>query len=1499
MPQNASTDHVDEQKSSTPSKVNKSKQSQKQQHRYLHSDSTRSSQDSIDAPYDDSQSPYKSKQTPHKARQTIYKSKQIPHKAKQMPYKAKHQPISKTSSQVLQLQTQPEVFDVLELMENPTLKGLGMEALLALLHKHKQEIGANLVDKMLHLTLAALDPIMKAAVEATKNALSGAFDKLPVQVKNGARGLWELGKFIKNLHDAHPILVVVSKYALGRGLFYLSESIGYPVSHGFLNTAMNLDTKVADLVGWVSGISERLIDFIDKYMPGVKAKLTDNEEFLNTLADKPASAGFNLLWEYGISAQVGAQNQSFGTWVMSASGNADLMASAAIGGGLALATIGSGSLWLFSKVAPMDSSYAKTALGVGALLAAGGLAAKSAYHWYYGSGQKNKELDSSITQSEQQQPKSKEDGQESKPKPEKDKEKALPGLDTKFFWLYLNNAEITEWDKGTKDEQGKDEKTGGALLDFGMGFRLFGYDLLASDQHQLKLDWGGGFDYQNANIDIIANQKQGGEGIGFKDIFTFEKASITNIHINSEDGLKSLGMKLTALKIGPGVDGVVSTENVSVEWSKEKGFDFTIESAALHIQGQDIANGSIHFGLNDDGSFREGDFSVQSDQTIEVLPGTLGVKLAKIALGIDENKKLSGTFQAGVDLTTQHVDLHTGLVTIEYNEGWIFDAPDIQALVRLPGDAKVDAKASIHYESATQALQGALNASLSNLTIIENVLLLKQLTLGGSIDTSEKNWNFAASGAGTVTIPGGEELNIEAALRLAKGMYDGQFSAKLPGRVEAIPEVLALKNLGFEGYINNDDWGMKIWGGADLTSQFFSLDAQKLYFTYTKSKGWELGAQKLGLFLNILNKQFQGEANFKIANRKFSGDLTIGTSEIFELIPGVLFIKGGEFQGEISEDKKLHARLTTSLAGGENSKYFTLEASKAYIDYDQRKGESFAQAWNIGIEEFKAGIWNNRVSLTFQDVNFSFADKKLELKKITLAYKHGGKKDGELPSETDFSSLANIIQILKEFEVEASLENITIDENGFHLKNKKPNWSLREFEVEYMGFGVKMTINEEKVEGRLKGKYSTTLHPLNLEADVVIPPTPIAVVAGLNLRVKAGISADVGLVYNRERSKQSGDGHYYLTVDGGVHLDGGVYLEGVLGASIGAGQLASIGGQLYGAAGVDIAANARAGATLFYDSNQKKLSQGPNPEDKLNLHVDAGFTPTIELGGRLVLKLLNQKFNLFQYTFAKWQFGNAAFVFDIRPDEDGVYRVVIDKKKSHINGKSLEDRSLKGLLSQQVEGIDHTALEDYDALRDVFSEAERALSKGDKELAQQRIDQLDTDVGQVEQSLIELLANLEVKKAELKEDLAIQKAKEEDEFGFFKRHFGDVPSDKIEDSLKNSDEAITKLEHEIPKVMLLNRDSVAAVDLLKERRDQWWHVFSHKRFGIWEDLYEEIAREKAARGNKEVNDKLVKQEIEALREQLKVEIATRTQIMIQKIKDAPQGARNRVGPSDD
>jgi hypothetical protein len=1133
--------------------------------------------------------------------------------------------------------------------------------------------------------------------------------------------------------------------------------------------------------------------------------------------------------------------------------------------------------------------------------------------------------------------------------------------------------------------------------------------LAASKGHQVKLDWGGGFDYQNSEGISLSDKP-----IGYENAFQVGKASIDHIHVNNL-GLQKLDLSLTSIDVA---GGAVTAKKISASWSKDGGFKFTTKGkddgeagVVANIAGNQL-KGDVEFGMDKNGKFTEGSFSIANSKSIDLIPGTLSINASKFAMAIDKNKKLSGSVTAGakvtsdyihfdsgnvtvsyeddwsieapkiagkvllpgqakdkaldveasvnyknkkfkggiktttngpldimpgvlslesfkfagsldqntgkwdmevaggVDMSTDYLDINTGTVTFTYKDGnhWTLDAPDVQGAIKLPGGNTIEVKAALSV--AEGQIEGKLSVLKQGTTeVIPNTLSLKNISLEGAI--KQKAWNIALGGQasldssivklntgqidfkydneskiwdlkapkiqGTIELPNGKVVQINASAWLNNGKtYDGKLTTELPEELEVIPQgLLTAKKLGFSGALKNDHWAVSLWGGFDLNSQFLKLGANQIKFDYAKGGKWGLTAKDIGITLSLMDKTFKGKSSFDLNDKDVSGSLEIATTDTFDIIPGVLQIQGGSFAGSLDKNKQIKARLQSTLTTP-NSQYLTVVASNAFLEYDSAKGDTFAQAWTVGIESLKAGIFNNSVTLEFAGAQFSLKDKKLVIPRVTLGYKKGG--DEELPETSggfDWGNLGKILDIMKKFEVQASLEDITIDSGGFHFGNKKPDWSLKELELEYGGFMLNLTINDTEVSGTLGGAYKNNFDIFSLEMDMPIPGAyVINLVGGINLVAKVDASAQMKVAYDKKRSTKE---DAFLKLSGGGQIGGGLYLEAVLGASVGAANIISLGGQLFGRFGADLSSQITGGATLKYNRATRKVSQGPNNEDKFRMRVNSEFSPTLELGGRLVFKLLGKKFNLFEYQFGKWNFGEGRMAFDMAPDEKGRYRITPDEEVTHFNGKYfLKDKDISGAVGKIPEP--NTIKEEYKDFRDLFDRAEKADNPNKRE---RLVDDLREQGSDVKERMFELMKILVTRKEEINDGL---KLLEDDDShlgllaGLKERYREHKQGKRLQSELDNVNEELEELTKEIKKVLLINRDPDSAVKLLEIQRDKWTNIFNIKKFGIWDDLPQYLAEQEF----KGLEHKMSKKELQKVIEQRSVEIqkAAKTEITV-------------------
>lgn len=1384
---------------------------------------------------------------------------------------------------------------LLNIIDNNEVKDLAKEAMLSLLNKYKDKYGPKIIDDLLILITNAADTLI----------VSGAGKLLDMFA--GGKGMGEsIGKWvslaytwynkIKDVHERYALPVTVLKYIAGRALVSgVRRLTGYELPHTWVTKAMQTDDaiimllqKLEDLAGkWemiakpikllsndfygkkaraqkitetirnhVNGhanqefnaeniaallkekhASEEDQEFITHYVlpilekkHGKEGKPADASEIQDTLRqvdqifETPPRIGSYLLvqsvWKNWLSYKLGAEGKEIGEWIVGTSSPATTVTTVTgvglIAGGIYLIP---SHPWLGGVIA-----------GVGAATVIG----SKIYDYYYSPDANKREKETTPDEaSENRKENTGTADAESGTSTEKEKDKksanqVAKSINTKFFWMNLHEAKIKKWQNADTEKQ-----TGGASIDFGIGFNLFGKKLFSSNDHQLKLDWGGGFDYKNSEIKLIDGK------LGFDNAFTIQNVSLKDIHMTNE-GLKTLRIEFNQVRIA---DGIVNVKQIGGKWDKTKGFTFNAEATAM-ISGNSVT-GEVDFGLTKEGKFREGHLRISNDnkKPIELLPGTLDVIPEELDLRIGEDKKFSGWVKVGANLNTEHVKLKTNTLTLGYDNGWSFTAPNIEGQIILPEKKTIDL--TLAFKAKDKKIAGDFTAKTNALNnLVPNVFGIDNIGVKGGFDQENKTWYIGVDAAAHLVVAD-KRFSGALALMLGSKGFEGKVNINLDDEIPIVPDMLVLSGAGFEGGLNIEenkpiDFSATISASTKLNvNNMLKLDAQNMHVSYShKTRNWEIGATSL-------------------------------SGELFNL---------------------LYARL--------------------------------------------------------DDTSFNFNDKKFKVGKLTvgLHYSKGNDKFDKV-NEEEGLGLANILEVLKlvkNFETEVAYDNLSMDmgigkgEKLFKDGIKPNSWAFKELEIEYMGFGARLSLKDGNISGGLKAGYSTNITLFTVGGDIPIPAAPgLNLVAELNVVAPVKLGADVGMTFVGDRSSTEKE-EYFFMVDGNMNIEGGVFLEAVLGASVGAGALASIGGQLFGRAGAKANIQAGAKAGFMYDGKEEglknKFKAGPKKEDKFAFNVDSSFNPNIQFGGRLVAKLLGKQFNLFEYKFVDWDFGGSArIVFSIAMNDSGEYAFEIDENLSKIGEKTFKERSLEGLVGNSLndtEHEEHKELEKYDVLRHAVSDAERALKAEDKELYNEKLNKIDSDVNGVEQALIELLAKLEIQKGELESDLktlAFMKSKVSFGDGFKSFfHLGEFDDkearNKLEDAQKAIEEleeefekkgikdkaedaqkAIKKLEHEIPKVMLLNRDSETAVKLLQKRRETVRGKVFFDTFKIWDDLAETIAAKRAGLSNvlederTSVDKKKVQEKTDELKEELKIEMNERTKIMIRKIKEAKSDKNKENG----
>lgn len=579
-----------------------------------------------------------------------HRAKQRPHKAKHQPHKAKHQPIQRVGKD-----SNPQVFDVLAINEN-----LGYEALKNLLIKHADDIGQEIVGGLLQSAGNALDYLTGAAVISAQAKWADnirpymqKYDKFQESLNKMGETMGQYETKLKPLMQMQEtlnspglhIVRVFFKYILGRGTAFVL-SLGGTASKETIHTVSSMADGISSLKKQFKVLQQAVnnkMAALGISLDYIKSVASSSSELLGMLENFSISKA--LAWGW----QRGGTGQTFTEFVMKNNSNVGKFGSAsilisALGFIAAAASLKQGRVDLAGKLA-------LGSVGLGAT----GMAAKYYDHKYMG-----KEKPKPQPPQLDQQQKSLSSNQ---PELEPD--------NGRFFWLNLQQADINTWDtdQTIENEQsyisqwvyGKQQeqkfRAGGAEVKFGMGFNLFGKKLLKSNSHVVRLDWGGNFEYRNSDIQLI-------DGLDFGEAFKMGSVNLTNIVFNN-GGLQSMGLKIQNIKVA-GESLVV--DEVSGEWSKQDGFTFNAEANA-HLLGHDF-NGSVNFGLDNQGKLIAGKITVGSNDEFEVLKDVLTISNFMLTGGIDEEKNVSIGAASDLDImkNNPHFTAKVGKAYVKYDQ---------------------------------------------------------------------------------------------------------------------------------------------------------------------------------------------------------------------------------------------------------------------------------------------------------------------------------------------------------------------------------------------------------------------------------------------------------------------------------------------------------------------------------------------------------------------------------------------------------------------------------------------------------------------------------------------------------------------------------------------------------------------------------------------------------------------------------------------------------------
>lgn len=586
----------------------------------------------------------------------------------QLPHKAKHQPVVRSNRKPLhkakqtpvsfeQQDSNSQVFDVLTINES-----VGYEALKSLLHKYSDQIGEELVSLLLTKAGAAIDYLTGSATLSSQpgwtqniNSYVEKYTGFKDSVGQMGTAINKYGTALKTAQSTYQtvnspglhVVRVFLKYLLGRGTAYVM-SLGKDASPQTIHHV----TTMSESLSYLTDLQERYNDL----KQGVKNRsmilghaiqlaetaLSTSQEELAKLQNFSLSQLMAWGWE-----KMGT-GQSFSQFVLTNNSKIGKVGS----GGILLAAAGfiaaAGSLYMGKP--QLASKLAMGSAAVGAT----GLAAKYYDHNYMGKQEEQEKIGLPKVDSSQV------------PKP-----KDVPNQD-RFFWMNMHHGDIMSWDTGVPMENqqgylsqmvwGKQEapnyKAGGAEVKFGMGFNIFGRKLLSSDDHTMRLDWGGNFEYSNSDI-MITDQL-----MKFNEAFEIGAVHLTNIKVTNK-GLHSMGLELKKINVA---GDTFQVDSIKATWSKSKGIHFETKAQANLLDHQ--FNGALSFDLDNDGKLINGDISIGSGDSFEILKDVLTISNFLLSGSINEKNQVSIGAESDLELMKDnpHFNANISKAYVKYDQ---------------------------------------------------------------------------------------------------------------------------------------------------------------------------------------------------------------------------------------------------------------------------------------------------------------------------------------------------------------------------------------------------------------------------------------------------------------------------------------------------------------------------------------------------------------------------------------------------------------------------------------------------------------------------------------------------------------------------------------------------------------------------------------------------------------------------------------------------------------
>ncbi|OJJ23439.1 hypothetical protein BKI52_03500 [marine bacterium AO1-C] len=707
-------------------------------------------------------SPYKSKQDvlvtddePHNSKHQNIDKGIVPHKSRQKP---------------LERLQKPGMLDVMALGQN-----LGYEALCGLLRKYKKEIGAEIVSGILTTSGKALNYLAGAAALSSQGKWADSINQYTEYYEKAKENVQQMGKHYVTFQNT----VVLAKQGVdvvnSPGLKIVREVFKYVTGRvaayalSFRNTPDESMEKVSKIFDGISSIPEKIAKAkqvldnklqaiglsIDKIKEKIGKSLKTTKEIFNKLEKLDIAGMLAEGWKL-----VGT-GQDFSEFLMTNNSKVGTYGSYAIITA-SLGFIAAAGL-LYAGQTELASQVFMGSVGIGTV----GMTAKVVDHKLMGKKPeqvKDQQVENSQSKEEDSTP---EQSQED---------------DSRLFWVKLHEANVTTWDSdNTKtvepqqksylgqlndyiwgvEEQPKQKpkevpyRTGGAKVQFGMGFNLFGKKVFDSNNHTMKLDWLGNFEYNNKGIVLVNKLDE------FGDAFKTGAVTLTDIKFTNK-GLKSMGLKIEDVKVA---GETLDVGEVSGSWSRDKGFEFKAEEVKAHILGKQF-DGTVNFGLDNRGKFKAGKITVGSSDEFTLVEDALSIKNFFIDGAINEKKQVSIGAQTDMDIgkNSKYFNARVGKAYVRYDQTkknrWVagvstFNAQIMKGRINIVfQDAKLENKelsitrATLSYTKGgtdngdKEALEGKnLFGDLENIFSIIKTLQVSA-SVGGVSLSKEKGFKF-------------------------------------------------------------------------------------------------------------------------------------------------------------------------------------------------------------------------------------------------------------------------------------------------------------------------------------------------------------------------------------------------------------------------------------------------------------------------------------------------------------------------------------------------------------------------------------------------------------------------------------------------------------------------------------------------------------------------------------------------------------------------------------